>query len=137
MVRGVKKLGLEACCTLGMLTENQARRLKDAGLDAYNHNIDTSSEYYDQIITTRTFQDRLETLTRVREAGIGVCCGGIVGLGESSTDRIEMLRTLANLAEPPESVPINALVAVEGTPLAGRPKANVWDLVRRSRPLGF
>ena len=130
MVRGVKQLGLEACCTLGMLTENQARRLKEAGLDAYNHNIDTSPEYYDKIITTRKFQDRLETLSRVREAGIGVCCGGIVGMGESAMDRVEMLRTLANLPEPPESVPINALVPVEGTPLADRPKSTIWDLVR-------
>lgn len=130
MVRGVKELGLEACCTLGMLSETQALRLKEAGLDAYNHNIDTSPEFYDQIITTRRFDDRLETIDRVRRAGIGVCCGGIVGMGESRADRIEMIRTLANMAEPPESVPINALVPVEGTPLGARPATPIWDLVR-------
>lgn len=130
MVRGVKELGLEACCTLGMLTEDQARRLKDAGLDAYNHNLDTSEAFYDQIISTRGYEERLRTLGHVREAGISVCCGGIVGMGETEDDRIALLHTLATLPEPPESVPINALVAVEGTPLADRPKVEIWDMVR-------
>lgn len=130
MVRGVKGLGLEACCTLGMVNEGQARRLKDAGLDAYNHNLDSSEAFYDRIISTRTYQDRLDTLANVRRAGITVCCGGIVGMGETEDDRIALLHTLANLPEPPESVPINALVAVEGTPLADRPKVAIWDMVR-------
>ncbi len=130
MVRGIKDLGMEACCTLGMLDADQARRLKDAGLDAYNHNLDTSPEFYDRIISTRTYDDRLRTIGHVREAGITVCSGGIVGLGESEDDRIAMLHTLANLPEPPESVPINALVAVEGTPMADRPRVDVWDMVR-------
>ena len=130
MVRGVKKLGLEACCTLGMLTAEQARRLKEAGLDAYNHNLDTSRERYGEIITTRTYEDRLRTLARVREAGISVCCGGILGMGESVADRCEMLRTLAEHDPHPESVPINALVAVGGTPLAGRPKVGTLEMVR-------
>jgi biotin synthase len=130
MVRGVKALGMEACCTLGMLNEDQARRLREAGLDAYNHNLDTSEQYYDSIITTRTYADRLETLGHVRAAGITVCCGGIVGMGESEDDRIALLHTLASLPEPPESVPINALVAVEGTPLADRPRVPVFDMVR-------
>jgi biotin synthase len=130
MVRGVKRLGLEACCTLGMLTADQAARLKEAGLDAYNHNLDTSREYYGNIISTRMFDDRLETLQHVRDAGITVCCGGIVGMGETDDDRIAMLHTLANLPEPPESVPINALVAVEGTPLGERPRVAIWDMVR-------
>ncbi|HWE39776.1 MAG TPA: biotin synthase BioB [Isosphaeraceae bacterium] len=130
MVRGVKALGMEACCTLGMLTADQARRLKEAGLDAYNHNLDTSEQYYDSIITTRTYADRLETLGHARAAGITVCCGGIVGMGETEDDRIALLHTLATLPEPPESVPINALVAVEGTPLADRPRAPVFDMVR-------
>lgn len=130
MVRGVKQLGLEACCTLGLLTESQARRLKEAGLDAYNHNLDTSEAYYSEIISTRTYDDRLRTLSHVRDAGISVCCGGIVGMGETEDDRIALLHTLATLPEPPESVPINALVAVEGTPLAGRPKVEIWDMVR-------
>lgn len=130
MVRGVKALEMEACCTLGMLTEGQARRLKEAGLDAYNHNLDSSEEFYGRIISTRTYRDRLETLQHVRDAGISVCCGGIVGMGETEDDRIAMLHTLATLPEPPESVPINALVAVEGTPLADRPKVEIWDMVR-------
>jgi biotin synthase len=130
MVRGVKALGLEACCTLGMLTDDQARRLKQAGLDAYNHNLDSSPEFYGHIISTRTYDDRLQTLRRVREAGISVCCGGIVGMGETDDDRIGLLHTLAGLPEPPESVPVNALVAVEGTPLEGRPRVDIFSMVR-------
>jgi biotin synthase len=118
MVEGVKALGLETCATLGMLTEDQARRLKTAGLDYYNHNLDTSPEHYGAIITTRTYQERLDTLGHVRDAGIHVCCGGIVGMGEGTEDRVGMIVTLANLPEHPESVPINMLVKVEGTPLA-------------------
>lgn len=130
MVRGVKALGLEACTTLGMLTLPQAERLKQAGLDAYNHNLDTSRENYRSIITTRSFDDRLETLANVRRAGITVCSGGIIGMGESKEDRCEMLRTLANLDPQPESVPINALVAVAGTPLADRPPVDPLEMVR-------
>src|SRR4030081_3234908 len=118
MVEGVKGLGLETCATLGMLTGGQARRLKAAGLDYYNHNLDTSPEHYGAIITTRTFKDRLDTLDNVRAAGIHVCCGGIVGMGEGLEDRVGMIVALANLAVHPESVPINMLVKVEGTPLA-------------------
>src|SRR5271167_1339903 len=118
MVEGVKALGLETCATLGMLTAPQARRLKNAGLDYYNHNLDTSPEFYGAIITTRTYEDRLDTLERVREAGIHVCSGGIVGMGEGLDDRAGMIATLANLPVHPESVPINMLVQVEGTPLA-------------------
>jgi biotin synthase len=130
MVRGVKALGLEACTTLGMLTLTQAQRLKEAGLDAYNHNLDTSREHYRSIISTRTFDARLETLDNVRRAGITVCSGGIIGMGESADDRCEMLRTLANLDPQPESVPINALVAVAGTPLEGAPPVDPLDMVR-------
>jgi biotin synthase len=130
MVRGVKGLGLEACVTLGMLDESQAKRLHEAGLDAYNHNLDTSRENYKSIIRTRTFDDRIKTLENVRRAGITVCSGGIIGMGESDDDRCEMLRTLANLDPQPESVPINALVPVEGTPLADRPPVDPLDLVR-------
>lgn len=130
MVEGVKALGLETCVTLGMLSAPQAQRLKDAGLDYYNHNLDTSPEYYDDIITTRTYQDRLDTLSHVREAGISVCCGGIVGMGESETDRAGMIRMLANLPEHPESVPINMLVRVEGTPLGEAPPLSALDFVR-------
>ncbi len=131
MVRGVKSIGgLEVCCTLGMLTAEQAEKLKDAGLDAYNHNLDTSEGHYDKIIGTRTYDDRLKTIGNVRDAGINVCCGGIVGMGETDDDRIDLLHTLASLPEPPESVPINALVAVEGTPLAERPKVQIWEMVR-------
>src|SRR5947199_3489792 len=118
MVAGVKKLGIETCATLGMLTAPQAGRLKEAGLDYYNHNLDTSPEHYGRIITTRTYQDRLDTLAHVRDAGIHVCCGGIVGMGESREDRVGMIATLASLPVHPESVPINLLVKVEGTPLA-------------------
>jgi biotin synthase len=128
MVEGVRALGLETCVTLGMLTAPQADRLKDAGLDYYNHNLDTSPEYYGRIITTRTYQDRLDTLAHVRDAGIHVCCGGIVGMGESAEDRIGMVATLASLPVHPESVPINMLVQVEGTPLAGgEQKASAID----------
>ena len=130
MVEGVKALGMETCVTLGMLTGAQARRLKQAGLDYYNHNLDTSPEHYGNIITTRTYQDRLDTLSEVREAGINVCCGGIIGLGETEADRISMITTLASLPAHPESVPINMLVQVEGTPLAGREKLDVIDFVR-------
>ncbi|PKM13070.1 MAG: biotin synthase BioB [Gammaproteobacteria bacterium HGW-Gammaproteobacteria-3] len=119
MVKGVKALGLETCVTLGMLTEKQTRTLKDGGLDYYNHNLDTSQDYYSEVITTRTYQDRLDTLARVRDAGINVCCGGIVGMGESATDRAKLLLELATLPKHPESVPINMLVQVEGTPLMG------------------
>lgn len=130
MVEGVKALGLEACVTLGMLDEKQAKRLAEAGLDAYNHNIDTSREHYRSIIKTRTFDDRLRTLENVRKAGITVCSGGIIGMGETADDRCEMLRTLANLEPQPESVPINALVPVEGTPLAHAKPVDPFDLVR-------
>lgn len=130
MVRGVTELGMEACVTLGMLTAEQAGRLKDAGLVAYNHNLDTSREYYDKIITTRTYDDRLETLRNVRQAGITVCSGGIIGMGESIDDRCGMLVELANLPTHPESVPVNALVAVEGTPLAGKLPVQPFELVR-------
>ncbi|KAL3772663.1 hypothetical protein ACHAW5_008613 [Stephanodiscus triporus] len=117
MVRGVNGMGLEVCCTLGMLDADQARQLKEAGLTAYNHNLDTSPEHYPNVITTRTYQDRLETIANVRDAGISVCCGGILGLGEKESDRVGLLHVLATMPEHPESVPINALVAVEGTPL--------------------
>ncbi len=130
MVEGVKSLGMETCVTLGMLTGEQARRLKDCGLDYYNHNLDTSPEFYGEIITTRTYQDRLDTLEYVRSAGIHVCCGGIVGMGEGLDDRIGMIATLAGLPVHPESVPINMLVQVEGTPLAGKAKLDAFDFVR-------
>ena len=130
MVRGVKGLGLEACVTLGMLTGAQAERLKQAGLDAYNHNLDTSREHYRSIISTRTYDDRLRTLGHVRAAGISVCSGGIIGIGESVDDRCEMLATLASLQPQPESVPINALARVEGTPLANADPVDPIDLVR-------
>jgi biotin synthase len=119
MVQGVKALGMETCVTLGMLTDTQTQALKDGGLDYYNHNLDTSEDYYSEVITTRTYQDRLDTLARVRNAGINVCCGGIVGMGESAQDRAKLLLELANLPKHPESVPINMLVQVEGTPLFG------------------
>ncbi len=130
MVRGVKSLGLEACVTLGMLTDGQAVKLKDAGLDAYNHNLDTSREHYRSIISTRTYDDRLRTLRSVRAAGITVCSGGIIGMGESVDDRCGMLETLANLQPQPESVPINALVRSPGTPLEHLPPVDPLDLVR-------
>ena len=130
MVRGVRELGLEACVTAGMLTDSQAERLAEAGLTAYNHNLDTSPEHYNSIITTRTYQERLETLQRVRQAGVTLCCGGIIGMGESVRDRASMLQVLACLNPHPESVPINALVAVEGTPLEAQPSIDPLDLVR-------
>lgn len=130
MVRGVSAMGLEVCCTLGMLNEEQAVRLKEAGLDYYNHNLDTGEAYYDKIITTRTYKDRLDTLEHVRKAGLNVCCGGIIGMGESDDDRIDLLHTLCNLPEPPESIPINTLVAVPGTPLEDCPEVPPLDLVR-------
>lgn len=130
IVREVKQLGMETCMTLGMLKAEQAQALKEAGLDYYNHNIDTSPEYYEKIITTRCFQDRLDTLQHVREAGIKVCCGGIVGLGEQRADRVEFLRTLANLPEHPHSVPINRLVAVSGTPLEKQAPIDNLEFVR-------
>jgi len=130
MVRGVRELGLEACVTAGMLTDSQAERLAVAGLTAYNHNLDTSPEHYERIISTRTFQERLETLQRVRRAGITMCCGGIIGMGESLTDRASLLQVLATMEPHPESVPINALVAVEGTPLEEQPPVDPLELVR-------
>jgi biotin synthase len=130
MVKGVSTMGMEVCCTLGMLTPEQARRLKEAGLYAYNHNLDTSAEYYGDIITTRTYSERLETLESVRQAKISVCSGGIIGMGEREEDRIGMLHVLATLPEHPESVPVNALVPVEGTPLEDQPRVSVWEMVR-------
>jgi biotin synthase len=130
IVRGVRELGMEACCTLGMLDAEQARRLAEAGLTAYNHNLDTSREHYSRVITTRTYDDRLATLARVREAGISVCCGGILGMGESLDDRMALIATLASFDPHPESVPVNALVPVEGTPLAARPPLPALELVR-------
>ena len=130
MVSEVKSLGMETCVTLGMLTQDQATKLRDAGLDYYNHNIDTSPEYYEQIVTTRTFQDRLDTLDAVREAGINVCCGGIVGMGESEADRVGMIHSLCTLPQHPESVPINMLMRVEGTKLADAAPIEALDFVR-------
>jgi biotin synthase len=130
MIRGVKDLGMEACCTLGMLTQQQADALAEAGLTAYNHNLDTSSEFYGEIISTRTYKDRLATLERVRTAGITVCCGGIIGLGESRRERYGLLRELSSLDPHPESVPVNMLVRVEGTPLAGQQTEDPLELVR-------
>lgn len=130
MVRGVRELGMEACVTAGMLTDQQASRLAEAGLTAYNHNLDTSAEHYGQIISTRTYEERLETLQRVRTAGIQLCCGGILGLGESLDDRAALLEVLATLDPHPESVPINVLVAVEGTPLEDQPPVDPLELVR-------
>ncbi|HAK62408.1 MAG TPA: biotin synthase BioB, partial [Alphaproteobacteria bacterium] len=130
MIEGVAALGMETCVTLGMLTDVQARRLKAAGLDYYNHNIDTSPEYYGEVITTRTYQDRLDTLAHVREAGIHVCCGGIVGMGEARQDRTGMLHTLATLPVHPESVPINMLIQTEGTPVYGEDRLDSLEFVR-------
>ena len=130
MVEGVKELGMETCMTLGMLTSQDAARLKEAGLDYYNHNIDTSERHYENVIKTRTFADRLETLAHVREAGIKVCCGGIVGMGEEKMDRVDMLVTLATLPEHPQSVPVNLLIPVEGTPLENEGKIDPIDFVR-------
>ena len=130
MVRGVRALGLEACCTLGMLTQEQADRLAEAGLTAYNHNLDTSPEFYGNIITTRTYRDRLDTLRRVRNAGVTVCSGGIIGMGESVADRLRLLQQLATQQPHPESVPINSLVRVAGTPLAGQPAVGPLEFAR-------
>jgi len=130
MVKGVNEMGMEVCCTLGMLTEEQALKLKEAGLYAYNHNLDTSEEHYDDIISTRTYDDRLDTIDNVRKAKISVCSGGIIGLGEAEEDRIGMLHTLSTMEEHPESVPVNALVPVEGTPLAEQPRVSVWEMIR-------
>lgn len=130
MVRGVHDLGLEVCCTLGMLSEDQAHRLAEAGLTAYNHNIDTSASFYGAIISTREYEERLDTIRNVRRAGVTVCSGGIIGMGETEMDRVAFLHTLATLDPHPESVPINALVPVEGTPLAKQPKVEPFELVR-------
>jgi biotin synthase len=130
MVKGVRELGMETCVTLGMLSDEQTRRLKESGLDYYNHNLDTSAQYYSEIISTRSYQDRLDTLKRVRDAGINVCCGGIVGMGESADDRAGLLMELANLPKHPESVPVNMLVQVEGTPLDGTPRLDPLSFVR-------
>mmetsp|Transcript_6368 Transcript_6368/g.11959 ORF Transcript_6368/g.11959 Transcript_6368/m.11959 type:complete len:360 (+) Transcript_6368:58-1137(+) len=130
MVKEIDAMGMEVCTTLGMLDAKQAQQLKEAGLTAYNHNLDTSPEYYSKIITTRTYDERLETLKNVREAGLNVCCGGIIGLGEEVNDRIGLLHVLANMESPPESVPINALVAVEGTPLEDELPVDAWDMCR-------
>jgi len=130
MIKGVNAMGMEVCCTMGMLTEDQARKMKEAGLHAYNHNLDTSEDFYDDIISTRKYGDRLETLENVRKAGVHVCSGGIIGMGETTEDRIEMLLTLSTLPEHPESVPVNALVPVEGTPLEDQPMVEIWEMVR-------
>lgn len=130
MISEVKKLGLETCVTLGLLNDSQAEKLKQAGLDFYNHNIDTAPEFYNKIITTRTFEDRVNTLESVRKSGIKVCCGGIIGLGETNDDRINMLVFLANLEEPPESVPINRLIKIPGTPLENQDPVDPFDFVR-------
>ncbi len=130
MVEGVRDLGMESCVTLGMLQEHQAKRLAEAGLTAYNHNLDTSPEFYNQIISTRSYDDRLETLKHVRDAGITVCCGGIIGMGETTRDRASMLQVLATMNPHPESMPVNALVAVKGTPLEGRSQIDPLELVR-------
>jgi biotin synthase len=130
MVRDVTDLGLEVCCTLGMLSEEQARRLEAAGLYAYNHNLDTSQEYYETIITTRTYADRLRTLQNVRKTGVTVCCGGIIGLGESAEDRIALLHTLATMRPHPESVPVNVLSKVAGTPLENNADVPIWETLR-------
>ncbi|SMD32403.1 biotin synthase [Reichenbachiella faecimaris] len=130
MVKGVNGMGMEVCCTLGMLSEEQAEKLKDAGLYAYNHNLDTSEEHYEEVISTRTYDDRLDTLNNVRKAKISVCSGGIIGMGESHNDRVGMLHTLATLEEHPESVPVNALVPVEGTPLEDQPRVSIWEMIR-------
>lgn len=130
IVQEVNAMGLEVCCTLGMLTKDQAIKLKEAGLYAYNHNIDTSENYYDKVITSHTFQDRINTIKNVREAGISVCCGGIMGIGESTQDRIDFLHTLATFEKHPESVPINKLVPIQGTPLEAGRQIPFWDLLR-------
>ena len=130
MVKGINEMGMEVCCTLGMLTESQAQKLADAGLYAYNHNLDSSEDFYKKIITTRKYDDRLNTIENVRKAKVTVCCGGIIGMGESIEDRIDMLYTLSNLTPQPESVPINALVPVEGTPLENNHLVAIWDMLR-------
>ncbi|MGN7437202.1 MAG: biotin synthase BioB [Alcanivorax sp.] len=130
MVKGVTDMGMEACCTLGMLTEDQAFKLKEAGLTAYNHNLDTSREFYDKVITTRSYDDRLDTLKNVAKAGISACCGGILGLGETEADRISLLHTLSNLNPQPESVPINMLVPVEGTPMENNKMLDIFEWIR-------
>lgn len=130
MVKAVKQEGLEVCCTLGMLNPQQATKLKDAGLNAYNHNVDTSDEYYDKIITTRTYQERLDTLSHVAGSGLKICSGGIIGLGETDEDRIGMLHTLSNLPTQPESVPVNCLVPIKGTPLETNKLVSVWEMLR-------
>jgi biotin synthase len=130
MVKAVNQMDMEVCCTLGMLNAHQAQRLADAGLYAYNHNLDTSEEDYSRIISTRTFDDRLNTIENVRKANLTVCSGGIIGLGETVADRVSMLRVLANMAQHPESVPVNALVPVKGTPLENQPRVAIWDMVR-------
>ena len=130
MVKGVNAMGMEVCSTLGMLDDEQAQKLADAGLTAYNHNLDTSDEYYDKVITTRKYDDRLNTIASVQKAKISVCSGGIIGLGETHDDRIKMLHTLATLQEHPESVPVNALVPVKGTPMENQPKVEIWEMLR-------
>ncbi|MGB4057062.1 MAG: biotin synthase BioB [Alphaproteobacteria bacterium] len=130
MVKGVSAMGMEACCTLGMLTEEQARKLKEAGLTAYNHNLDTSEEFYDKVISTRTYKDRLDTIENVAKAGISLCCGGILGMGEDEDDRIGLLHRLANLNPQPESVPINMLVPVEGTPMEDQKMLDIFEWIR-------
>jgi biotin synthase len=130
MVKGINEMGMEVCCTLGMLSESQAQKLADAGLYAYNHNLDSSEDFYKKIITTRKYDDRLNTIQNVRKANVTVCCGGIIGMGELVEDRIDMLLTLSNLNPQPESVPINALVPVEGTPLEENKLVPIWDMVR-------
>ena len=130
MVRTINKLNMEVCCTLGMLTENQAQRLAEAGLYAYNHNIDTSEEYYKEVISTRSFDDRLQTIENVRKTNVTVCSGGIIGMGESIVDRAGMLAALSSLSPQPESVPINALVAVEGTPMENEKPVEIWEMIR-------
>lgn len=130
MVKGVSDMGLEACVTLGMITQKQAIRLKEAGLTSYNHNLDTSEDFYDKVVTTRTYQDRLDTLKNIANAEISVCCGGILGLGESEEDRISLLHTLANLDPQPESVPINTLVPVEGTPFENQERIDIFEWIR-------
>lgn len=130
MVKGITSMGMEVCCTLGMLTDEQAQQLKEAGLYAYNHNLDTSEDYYKDIITTRSYDERLETLEKVRKNDISVCCGGIIGMGETHDDRISLIHTLATLPEHPESVPVNALIPVKGTPMENMKRVTVWDMVR-------
>ena len=130
MVGGVSSMGMEVCCTLGMLNDSQAQRLKQAGLYAYNHNLDTGENYYSKVVSTRTYADRMQTIQSVGKAGVSLCCGGILGLGEQEEDRIDLLHTLSNLMPPPESVPVNVLVPIEGTPLENQGRVDTFDLVR-------